>query len=202
VREAAPGAFLWADANQAYDLPTALAQARRMAPLEVDCLEQPMPANDWAGLQRLAGSSPVPIGVDESVFGPGDLLQLLRLDAAQILVVKLSKMAGLYRARLAVQIAREAGIGLLGSGLTESRLGLAAAVHLLAAFGGCPYADLNGPQFLGDDPVSGGIEIAGGEVAVPREPGIGVTLDREKLKAYSSTPSSGFLASGETIFSS
>src|SRR5438270_2120177 len=77
VREAAPGAFLWADANQAYDLPTALVQARKMEALGVDCLEQPLPANDWTGLQRVARSSGVPIAVDESVFAPGDLLQLL-----------------------------------------------------------------------------------------------------------------------------
>jgi muconate cycloisomerase len=93
-------------------------------------------------------------------------------------------MGGLHRAKLAVQIAREAGIGLLGSGLTESRLGLAAAVHLFAAFPGCPFADLNGPQFLADDPISGGITLEGGAAQVPTAPGIGVTLDAEKLKRF------------------
>jgi len=113
-----------------------------------------------------------------------DLIQLIRLEAIDVLVLKLSKMGGLTRARLCTQIAREAGLGLLGSGLTESRLGLTAAAHLFAAFGGCPFADLNGPQFLADDAVGEGPDLEPGVVRIPTTPGIGVTVDPEKLQAY------------------
>jgi o-succinylbenzoate synthase len=184
VRRAAPAAYLWADANQAYDAATASAQARAMEQLGVDVLEQPLAANDWTGLARLARETALPIAVDESVFSPGDLIQLVKLEAVDILVIKLSKMGGLARARLCVQIAREAGLGLLGSGLTESRLGLAAAVHLYGAFGGCAFADLNGPQFLADDPVAEGLDLVPGLAHVPTTPGIGVTIDAEKLAQY------------------
>lgn len=183
VKRVAPDAYLWADANQGYDLGTAVTQARKMEEIGVDCLEQPVPANDWNGLRRIAQDTAVPIGVDESVFSAADLLQLIQLQACDVFVMKLSKMGGLYRARLATQIAREAGLGLLGSGLTESRLGLAAHVHLLSAYGGCAFADLNGPQFLADDP-AGGIDVQPGLARVPQTPGIGVTIDREKLDRY------------------
>jgi muconate cycloisomerase len=184
VKEAAPDAYLWADANQAYDGATALTQARKMEALGVDCLEQPIPANDWTGMRRLARESGVPIAADESVFSPADLIQLIKLEACHVLVVKVSKLAGLYPARLAMEIAREAGLGLLGSGLTESRLGFAASVHLYAACGGDLFADLNGPQFLADDPIAGGIEVRNGTVSVPSGPGIGVALDEEKLARF------------------
>lgn len=183
VKRVAPDAFLWADANQGYDLGTAVTQARKMEQIGVDCLEQPVPANDWNGLRRIAQDTAVPIGVDESVFSASDLLQLIQLQACDVFVMKLSKMGGLYRARLATQIAREAGLGILGSGLTESRLGLAAHVHMLSAYGGCAFADLNGPQFLADDPVTG-IEIQPGVATVPTTPGVGITVDREKLERY------------------
>jgi muconate cycloisomerase len=186
ARAAAPGAFLWADANQAYDVATAVTQAGRMEALGVDCLEQPVPANDWSGMARVARGSALPIAADESVFSAEDLLQLIRLEACDILVVKVAKMAGLHRARQAIDLARAAGLGILGSGLTESRLGLAAAVHLLAAGGGCRFADLNGPQFLAADPVSGGIDVRPGSVEVPTGPGTGVTLDPERLARYRS----------------
>jgi L-alanine-DL-glutamate epimerase-like enolase superfamily enzyme len=186
VRGAAPEAFLWADANQGYDLGTALAQARKMEPLNVACLEQPVPANDWTGLRRIAAGSAVPIGVDESVFSAADLIQLIKLEACDVFVMKLSKMGGLYRARLATQLAREAGLGILGSGLTESRLGLAAHVHMLAAYGGCAFADLNGPQFLADDATAGGIELEPGLAHVPSSPGVGVAPDPEKVARYRS----------------
>jgi muconate cycloisomerase len=186
VRRVAPQGYVWADANQGYDAATAARQARAMEQIPVDVLEQPVAANDWTGLARVARDTALPIAVDESVYTPTDLLQLIQLQAIDVLVLKLSKMGGLARARLCLQIAREAGLGLLGSGLTESRLGLTAAVHLYAAFGGVAYADLNGPQFLADDPVSEEFEVPPGAVRVPTGPGIGVPIDPEKLKRYSS----------------
>jgi muconate cycloisomerase len=184
VRQAAPEGYLWADANQAYDVATATRLARGMEALGADVLEQPVPANDWTGLARLARDTAVPIAVDESVYAPMDLIQLIKLEAIDVLVLKLSKMGGLTRARLCMQIAREAGLGLLGSGLTESRLGLTAAAHLFAAYGGCAFADLNGPQFLADDAVAEGPEMAPGVVRLPTTPGIGVRIDPEKLQGY------------------
>jgi muconate cycloisomerase len=186
VQAAAPGAYLWADANQAYDAATAATLARRMEALGTDCLEQPLPANDWTGLRRLCASTALPIAVDESVFAPADLVQLVRLEALDLLVLKVSKLGGLSRALLAARIAREAGIGLLGSGLTESRLGFAASAHLYGAFGWVPYADLNGPQFLADDPVEGDLRIEGGEAFVTDAPGIGMTVSDERLAGFRS----------------
>src|SRR5205823_9489007 len=103
-----------------------------------------------------------------------------RLEAVDTLVVKVSKMAGLYKSALCIRLAREAGLGLLGSGLTESRLGLAAAVHLFGALD-IPLADLNGPQFLGDDPIAeGSPRLEPGLAYLPASPGIGVTVDLDK----------------------
>lgn len=184
VRAAAPEAYLWADANQAYDVATTLALARAMGPLGVDCLEQPLPANDWTGLRRLCARADLPIAVDESVFAPGDLVQLVKLEALDLLVLKVSKMGGVSRALLAGRIAQEAGIGLLGSGLTESALGFAAGVHLYAALGTVPYADLNGPQFLAADPCVSPLPIETGRATAPPLPGVGVELDPEQLERF------------------
>lgn len=183
VRATCPDAFLWTDANQAYDPATAIAQCRQMEPLNVGCYEQPVPGNDWTGLRRVAQSTDIPIAADESVFSPRDLLQLIRLEALDMLVLKLSKMGGVGPATLCTRIAREAGIPLLGSGLTESRLGLAASAHVYSAFGGLAFADLNGPQFLGDDPIEG-VDVRPGIVVVPDGPGIGVTVNQEKLARF------------------
>jgi L-alanine-DL-glutamate epimerase-like enolase superfamily enzyme len=184
VRGAAPEAYLWADANQAYDLPGALALCRGLEGLGVDCLEQPLPANDWLGMSRLARASAIPLAADESVFSPVDLLQLIRLEACHLLVVKVCKLGGLGPARRAIALARDAGLGVLGSGLTESRLGLTATAHLLLAGGGCHYADLNGPQFLAADPVAGDLELRPGSVTVPARPGIGLAPDPDLLERY------------------
>ncbi len=184
VKSVSRDTFLWADANQAYGVDTAVERSREMAKIGVQVLEQPVPANDFLGLQELVSKSAVPIAVDESVFCLGDLDQLIRLKALNMLVVKVSKMAGLTGARECMERALNAGIGLLGSGLTETRLGLAASAHLYGALGVKYPVDLNGPQFLADDPVESGVSIERAVVRLSSSPGIGVGIDEEKLSRY------------------
>ncbi|MBP6963183.1 MAG: mandelate racemase [Armatimonadetes bacterium] len=184
VKSAAGGAYLWADANQAYTVEDAVELSRKMAEIGVDVLEQPVAANDFLGLAELVDRSAVPIAVDESVFSVGDLEQLIRLKALDALVVKVSKMAGLTGASRCVERALDAGKWLLGSGLTETRLGLAASAHLYAAYGVEIPVDLNGPQFLADDPVVGGVSLDGAVVCLADTSGIGVEIDEARLQEF------------------
>lgn len=186
VKSAADGAYLWADANQAYGVDDAVELSRKMAEIGADVLEQPVAANDFLGLRDLVSRSPVPIAVDESVFSVGDLEQLIGLKALNALVIKVSKMAGLTGARKCIERALDAGVWLLGSGLTETRLGLAASAHLYAAYGVEIPVDLNGPQFLADDPISGGVSIERSVVGLSGSPGIGVEIDEDKLQEFAS----------------
>ena len=184
VKRVAGDCFLWADANQAYGVKLAVERSRDMAEIGVHVLEQPLPANDFLGLRDLAARSAVPIAVDESVFSAGDLEQLIRMKALNMLVIKVSKMAGLTGARNCIERALSEGIELLGSGLTETRLGLAASAHLYSAFGFKHPVDLNGPQFLADDPVKSGVTINRATVSLADAPGIGIEVDEEKLAQY------------------
>ena len=184
VKRVAGDCFLWADANQAYGVELAVERSRDMAEIGVNVLEQPVPANDFLGLRDLVARSEVPIAVDESVFSAGDLEQLIRMKALDMLVIKVSKMAGLFGARNCIERALSEGIELLGSGLTETRLGLAASAHLYSAFGFKHPVDLNGPQFLADDPVKSGVTINRAMVSLSDAPGIGIEVDEEKLAQY------------------
>lgn len=189
VRAAAPDAVVWVDANQAYTAATALRAARRLADLGIDFFEQPLPANDIAGLRRLRDASPVPVAVDESLRHPSDLATFVRLDAVEVAVAKVQRCGGLTLALRQCQLAEDCGLTLIGSGLTESDIGLAASLHLFAAFGVAAPADLNGRQFLtspfATDPV---IEVAAGTAAVPDGPGLGIGVDEEVVRRLSLNP--------------
>jgi muconate cycloisomerase len=183
VRQAAPNAYIWADANQSYDLESAFMVARQAARIGVSVIEQPLPANDYSGLRELRRRSEIPIALDESVFSPQDLEQLFRLECLDMLVIKVSKMSGLTPAKQCIEIALGLGLEVLGSGLTESRLGFFASAALYAAMG-VDKCDLNGPQFLGDDAIEGEFPEAQPFVELPSEPGIGARIDLDKLKKY------------------
>lgn len=181
--EAVPtGSYVWADANAGYSLADAKRLERRIRGLDVAVLEQPLSANAWLDLRDLRAYSEIPLALDESVYTPADLLQLIRLEALDILVLKMARMAGLYGSRRAAEMAMDAGLTLLGSGLTESRLSLAASTHLMTAFG-VPAADLNGPQFLADDATPGALASMP-SLPVPVGPGLGVAPNPEKLARY------------------
>ncbi len=108
---------------------------------------------------------------------------MFRLECLDTLVIKVSKMAGLLRAKQCIGIARSLGLDILGSGLTESRLGFFASAALYAAMG-VDKCDLNGPQFLGDDAIEGKFPEALPFVELPTGPAIGIQIDHDKLKKY------------------
>ncbi len=186
VKRAAPAAYLWADANGSYDVAQAKRLARGMATIGIDVLEQPLPANDLAGLRSLRAAMDLPLALDESVCSGADLVAALRHEALDMLVIKVCKIGGLWPARRMMDMAQEAGVDMLGSGLTESRLGLAAGAGLFSAFALRHPVDLNGPQFLGDDPIAAGPVIANGVAHLPDGPGLATTLDSDKLERYRS----------------
>ncbi|MCW3818208.1 hypothetical protein ONA91_27530 [Micromonospora sp. DR5-3] len=183
VREAAPDAALWVDANQAYTVDAALRMARRLADLDVTAFEQPLPANDVAGLRRLREASPVPVALDESLRHPSDLATFVKLDAVDVAIAKVQRSGGLTLSRRLCALAEDAGVRLMGSGLTDSDLGLAASVHLFAAYGIDTPVDLNGRQFLESSYATGAtVQVRDGVAQVPTGPGLGVDVDESVVK--------------------
>lgn len=180
IRALAPEAFVWADANGGYSLAAALVAVRRLADVGVDLLEAPVPPNRLTDYPRLRRAAGLPIGLDEGLCDPIDLIQLLRLEALDVFVIKLARMGGLRRSRQALEIARAAGLEIVCSGLTEADLVLAASAHLCAAYGVTAPCALNGRQFLGDR-LAEGLASEGDQVLVPTTPGLGVTVDETRL---------------------
>ncbi len=185
VKATAPGLFFRVDANQAYTLSQAVRLGRRMEQLGVDVFEQPLAANDWTGHAQLRRKLDLAIALDESIWSPRDVIHALQLEACDTVVIKCTKMGGLDRAKRSGEIAREAGLDLLGGGLTESGLGLAASAHLFNYLEIVTPVDLNGPFFLKEDPLTVGPELRkGGEVRLPEGPGIGCEVDPDRVAMF------------------
>ncbi|THE11814.1 mandelate racemase [Bacillus timonensis] len=184
VRAEAPNLFLRVDANQGYTLPEAIKAAKKMEIIGVDVFEQPLKANDLLGHRELRRKTSVPIALDESIWSPSDVLQAIRLEACDYAVIKLTKMGGITGAKLAGEISKEANLGLLGGGLTESSLGLTSSAHLFNYLGITLPSDLNGPFFLTDDPIQNKGDIEMGSILLPSGYGIGCVVDFNKLETY------------------
>lgn len=103
-------ADLWVDANQGYTVSGALRMARRLEDLGVTAFEQPLPANDIAGLRRLRDTCPIPVALDESLRHPSDLATFVRLEAVDIAIAKVQRTGGLTLSRRLCSLAEDAGV--------------------------------------------------------------------------------------------
>ena len=80
VRQAAPEAFLWADANGGYDRATAWQVAPQLADAGVDVLEAPLRPNQLSGYQALRRQKALPIFMDEGVISTVELDEFIQLE--------------------------------------------------------------------------------------------------------------------------
>lgn len=170
------------DANRGYRLAAAKRQAQIFADLGVTLFEQPLDGFNLSGYRTLAAASAVEIGIDESLRSVADLIEYARAEAIHVAVAKLQRNSGFHKSRQLCETALAAGLGLSLSGLTETDLGLAAGLHLAAAFDISPL-QLNGPQYIETPFLAERLWKGGGKVRLPEGPGLGVAVDEAWVRA-------------------
>jgi len=106
------------DANQGYSAEQGVAFARALDPAGIELFEQPCAAGDWEAHLAVARASPVPMMLDESIYGLADIEKAAALKAAAFIKVKLLKLVTLDA--LVQAIARIKALGMqavLGNGV-------------------------------------------------------------------------------------
>jgi len=158
VREAAPDARIRVDANEAWTPHEALHKIETLADLDVEFVEQPVPAANSEGLRYVHDRSLLPIAADESCITLADIPKIA--DRADIANLKLMKCGGLREAWRLIHAARAHGLEVMCGCMIESNAAIAAACHLAPAL---DYADLDGSLLLAEDPYEG-VPIHDGEI--------------------------------------
>jgi L-alanine-DL-glutamate epimerase-like enolase superfamily enzyme len=154
VRAAAPGPALIVDPNESWDRQLVEAMQPVLVEASVALLEQPVPADADAWLERFTPL--VPICADESVHVAADLALVAR--RYQAVNVKLDKSGGLTAALELAAAARAKGLGLMTGCMVSSSLSIAPALHVAMR---SDFVDLDGPLWLGEDRPGGISERSG-----------------------------------------
>jgi len=188
LRKAVPEGFLWTDANGGYDPATALEAAPKLADAGADVLEAPVRPNRLSAYQALKRQGALPITMDEGLVSPVEVEEFIKLGMIDGVTIKPSRAGGLQSARRMIEIALDAGLFWLGSGLTDPDVALAASLGLYAAYGLERSAALNGPQFLTADVLARPLVIRGDEAEVPVGPGLGIEVDQSRVAALAYEP--------------
>jgi len=178
IREAVgPTVKIRLDANQGWTAKEAIRAITKMEDmgLDIELVEQPVKAHDIEGLKYVTDRVLTPILADESVFSPEDAFRVLQIRAADLINIKLMKAGGIYNALKINAMAESCGIECMIGCMIENKIGIAAASHLAGAKKNITRMDLDAPMLLAQEPVEGGISIAGPRIILSNEPGLGIT---------------------------
>lgn len=170
-------ALLRLDANQGWTAKQAVyaLHALEDAGVRLELVEQPVKAHDLNGMKYVTERVHTPIMADESVFGPTEVIELIRMRAADIINIKLMKTGGISNAIRIADIAEMYQVECMIGCMLETSISVAAAVHVaVAKSSAITKIDLDGPSLCAFNPVDGGVIFNESEISVTDAPGLGI----------------------------
>ncbi|MGH8933726.1 MAG: o-succinylbenzoate synthase [Egibacteraceae bacterium] len=176
VRDAlGPRGRIRVDANGAWDPDDAVSAIRQLDRYGLEYVEQPCRTLEEMARVRLRVD--VPLAADESVRTAEDPLHVANLDAADLVVLKVQPLGGVWAA---MEVAEAAKLPVVVSSAVETSIGIAAGIAFAAALPELPFAcGLATVALLEGDVVADPLLPVDGVIAVRRP-----TVDPEALGRY------------------
>ena len=164
------------DANQAWNAKQAVRILDQMQEkgLDIEFVEQPVPAADLEGMQYVTRHASVPVLADESVFSPADALRIMQTGAADFVNIKLMKCGGITNALRIASAAEVYGVECMIGCMLEAKISVNAAVELACAKKIITKVDLDGPVLCSEDHILGGAVFNEKNITVSDAPGMGI----------------------------
>jgi len=163
------------DANQGYTFDQTIAFYNKTKHLDVELIEQPLPAKSVTEMKKLPDEIRRKIAADESLISPKDALELVKPPLASgIFNIKLMKCGGIHQALKIADIGLQEGVDLFWGCNDESSISITAALHAAFACSNTKYIDLDGSLDLARDVVKGGFVLKDGVMSCSDKPGLGV----------------------------
>ncbi len=192
VRESVGGEVrLRLDANEGWNEQAAPALLESLAPLDIEYVEQPLPAADIAGMARLAAGSPIPLAADEAVVSRAGARAILERRAANVLILKPMPLGGPLAALATARLAAEHGVPVVVTTTLDGSVARAGAVAAAGAVAGMAALPADGAGagmahglatggLLESDLAPGAPFPNEGRMILSTEPGLGVSLPPPK----------------------
>jgi L-alanine-DL-glutamate epimerase-like enolase superfamily enzyme len=172
------------DPNQGYSPDVAFPLARDLERYHLEYFEQPMPQGLIGEAARLRRRTKTPIALNESVTTPEVVLQILQLNAADVLLPDTYQCSGILGVKKVAALCEAAGVPCVFHCAHDLGLKTAAMLHVVASSPGFTLANDCTYYGLEDDIITPLHRIDRGHMDVPEGPGLGVTVDEKKLAKY------------------
>ena len=171
------------DPNAVWTVEESLRVARAIEDVRNDYLEDPT----WGleGMRRVRERINIPTATNTVVVNLEQLAASIRLDAVDVILLDTTFWGGLRQAQRAGQVCETFQVGVAVHSSGELGIQLATMLHLGALLPNLRFAADAHYHHLTDDVIEGGrMRYDDGAIRVPQGPGLGVTLDRDKLAEY------------------
>ena len=163
----------------------ALETARMLHNYQVAWFEEALRPDDIEGYVLLCEHAPLPISAGEVLTRRQSFLPWIERRAVDIVQPDSTKVGGLSEARRIAWMAYDHGVTMVSHGW-NTVVGLYADLHLAAAMTDAKYVEYITPSAYLDDLSTEPPQLdAQGCLTIPDGPGLGVTLDPDKVARYS-----------------
>ena len=167
------------DANQGWTAEQSVELLRALEKQDIiaEFIEQPVAADDYAGLKYIKERVQTPLLADESIFSVKDAKRLLDMQAIDYVNIKLAKTAGITAALELADLSKSYGVKCMIGCMLEGPISVAAGVHVASAKADIiTMLDLDAVSLLASHPVETSIEFNESEIVLSEDVGLGVSL--------------------------
>ncbi len=185
--------LLLVDINGAYTPDVALECARAIEPFGIHWIEEPLPPGDFKGYAELRARSPIPLAAGEAHHTVRDFKALIDGRCIDIVQPSIPGVGGITEATRIVSMAQASNLR-VAPHVWGGAVGLATAVHFIAALPATPHVDHPPHPLMLEDDMSDNalrtqllktpLTLDAGHVLLPEGPGLGIELDRDAVARY------------------
>jgi glucarate dehydratase len=183
LADALPGDRLRLDPNAAWSVEESIRVARAIEDLNNDYFEDPT----WGleGMRRVREAIRIPTATNTVVVNFEQLAQCVRHTLVDVILLDTTFWGGLRQAYKAGTVLETFQFSAAVHSSGELGIQLASMLHLGAALPNLNFAADAHYHHLTDDVITGGkLTYRNGKIAVPKGPGLGVEIDRDKVRRY------------------
>ncbi|MET3453629.1 MULTISPECIES: L-talarate/galactarate dehydratase [Pseudomonas] len=161
---------LMVDANQQWDRPTAQRMCRRLEPLNLVWIEEPLDCYDAEGHAALAQQFDTPIATGEMLTSVAEHWEFIKLRAADYLMPDAPRVGGISPYLKVQALAEQAGL------MIAPHFAMELHIHLAATYSREPWVE----HFEWLEPLfNERMQTRDGRMLVPTRPGLGLSLSEQ-----------------------
>lgn len=183
-----PDVDLCCDMHGRYDLPSAKRIARKMEPLELMWLEDPIPAENPEAYKYIQQETTTPLCTGENLYLANDFRELFEIGAVDMVMPDLQKCGGLGEGQRIANLAQLYYIP-FAPHMVSSYLGAMACAHVCASVPN--FMIMEWQIYFHEDEMfqeivdfDGQMVDSDGYLPISEKPGIGVEINEEGMRKY------------------